>query len=237
MRIAVLEDDTHMAELMRLWLEEGGYEAQVFGEGNELIRALGRESFDLLIIDWLLPDIDGDKVLVWVREHIDWPVPVLFVTQRDAESDVVTALELGADDYMTKPVSRDVLTARVKALLRRAGQYLDAKKGVLEIPPYRIDLSTHSISCEQRSIELTQKEYDLAVFLFKNLGRVVSRGHILEAVWGRTPSLNTRTVDTHVSRLRTKLGLTDNSAIRLNAIYQHGYRLERFGNEAQTSLH
>lgn len=237
MRIAVLEDDTHMAELMRLWLEESGYEVQVFGEGNELIRALGRESFDLLIIDWLLPDIDGDKVLVWVREHLEWPVPVLFVTQRDAESDVVTALELGADDYMTKPVSRDLLMARVKALLRRSGQYLDAKKGVLEIPPYRIDFSTHSISFDQRSIELTQKEYDLAVFLFKNLGRVVSRGHILEAVWGRTPSLNTRTVDTHVSRLRSKLGLTDSSAIRLNAIYQHGYRLERYGNEPQAFLH
>jgi len=228
MRVALLEDDGHMAELMRLWLQGEGFDVQVFGQGNQLIRALGRESFDMVIVDWVLPDIPGDQVLVWLREHLDWPIPALFVSQRDDERDIVRALELGADDYMTKPLSQQVLLARVKALLRRAQQFTAQHKSIMEYPPFVIDAANHRILREGIQVELTQKEYELAAFLFNNLGRVISRGHILESVWGCSSELNTRTVDTHISRLRSKLGLsTADCGMRLTAIYQHGYRLEQ----------
>lgn len=227
MRIALLEDDQHMAQLAQLWLEGAGYDVQLFGLGETFIHGVGHDSFDLLIIDWVLPDIPGDEVLRWVRNNLDWPIPVLFVTQRDSEEDIVHALEAGADDYMSKPVSEQVLLARVKALLRRSERCRDKKTEVIECPPYKLDSSRHRIMRDSVPVELTQKEYELAAFLFNNLGHVVSRGHILESVWGFSADLNTRTVDTHVSRLRNKLGFSEESGVKLSAIYQHGYRLEQ----------
>jgi DNA-binding response OmpR family regulator len=232
LRIALLEDDEYLAELMSLWLKGVGYDVQLFRQGGDLIRAVGRESYDLLIVDWILPDIHGDEVLKWVREHLDWPIPVLFVTQKDSEEDIVHALELGADDYLSKPVSQQIFLARVKALLRRSRQFSEERVEVIDFPPYQIDLVHRRILRDGGVIELTQKEYELAVFLFNNFGRVVSRGHILESVWGHSSSLNTRTVDTHISRLRSKLDLVPDRGIKLNAIYQHGYRLESVEVEA-----
>ena len=230
MRIAVLEDDPAQAELMRLWFLDAGHECQTFAAGQQFIKVIGQESFDLLVIDWMLPDINGDKVLAWVREHIDWPIPVLFITQRDSEEDIVYALEKGADDIMTKPVTRRETLARIFALGRRAKPQ-DEAEDVVQFGGFRIDCATRAIENEGTPIDLTGKEFDLAVFLFRNCGRILSRGHILESVWGRNPDINTRTVDTHVSRLRKKLNLVPERGWRLTAIYQHGYRLERLDEE------
>lgn len=226
MQIGLLEDDVHMAKLTQLWLVDAGYEVTIFATGEALIKAIPNNHFDLLIIDWVLPDIQGDEVLSWVRNNLSWPIPILFVTQRDSESDVVHALELGADDYMSKPVSQPMLLVRVKALLRRSKQCKSLQRGAVECPPYEVDTSHHRILNEGVPVDLTQKEYELAVYLFNNLGHVVSRGHILEHVWGFSPDINTRTVDTHVSRLRSKLGFSSENGVKLSAIYQHGYRLE-----------
>jgi len=225
-KIGLLEDDPYMAELARLWLTDAGYEVVVFTTGEALIAAIPEGGFDLLIIDWILPDMQGDAVLSWVREYLDWLIPILFVTQKDREEDVVYVLELGADDYISKPVSQPILLARVKALLRRSQQCKKLRCGNVECPPYKIDMSHHRISNEGVVVDLTQKEYELAAFLFKNIGRVVSRGEILESVWGLSSDVNTRTVDTHVSRLRNKLGFSSASGVKLSAVYQHGYRLE-----------
>ena len=225
MRIALLEDDKDQAALVNLWLEGAGHEVKIFPNSREFQKAVAHDSFGLLVLDWILPDINGDEVLKWVRETVDWPIPVLFMTQRDAEEDVVHILELGADDYMAKPVSQAVLIARINALGRRARPREDDDQST-DYGAYHLDPKIHTISVNGEAIELTSREFDLAWFLFRNSGRVLSRGHILEAVWGSSPDLNTRTVDTHISRLRKKLNISEENGWRLKAIYQHGYRLE-----------
>lgn len=224
MRIALLEDDAALAQIMRSWLHEAGNECQVFSQGKALIRELGRDTYDLIILDWMLPDTDGITVLNWIRTNIDWPIPVLFVTGKDEEADIVQALENGADDYMTKPVKRMEMLARLKAISRRA---IGQEETLLDFGRYRINASSRTVYANEQPVELTQKEFDLVLFLFRSAGRVLSRGHILESVWGRSPDLNTRTVDTHVSRIRNKLDLRPENGWQLKAVYQHGYRLEQ----------
>ncbi len=229
-RIALLEDDPAQSELMRKWLAEAGYDCRHFATGKEFLRAISRDTYDLALLDWELPDMHGDEVLPALREKLDWSIPVLCITVRDQEQDVVGALQLGADDYMSKPVSRAELFARIDALLRRA-QPAASESQVLDFSPYLIDATCKSLTCNGRQIPLAQKEFDLALFLFRNAGRLLSRNYILESVWGTRGDLNTRTVDTHVSRIRAKLALTPDTGWRLRAIYRHGYRLERVRGE------
>jgi DNA-binding response OmpR family regulator len=177
------------------------------------------------MLDWELPDVSGIQVLRWVRQHNDKLTPVLFITARPFEEDIVKALEEGADDYMVKPVRRTELLARANALWRRTRAGAPAVE-VLEFPPYRIDTLERSIAFDGEPVELTQKEFELAVFLFRNAGRLLSRGHIFEAVWGRSATLSSRTTDTHLSRVRSKLKLQPEHGYRLVSVYNYGYRLE-----------
>jgi two-component system, OmpR family, response regulator RegX3 len=225
-RIALLEDDPDQALLVRKWLGDAGHHCEHFNASKAFIREVKRESFDLLILDWLVPEMNGLEVLDWVRDNLDWRIPIIFVTTMDREEDIVKALEHGADDYMTKPVREREMQARISAVLRRTAA-VDETRPVLEFEPYAIDQENHVVSNNGSKVELTQKEYELTLFLFKNAGRIMSRGHILQSVWGRNPDINTRTVDTHVSRIRTKLGINPDGPWRLSSIYQHGYRLER----------
>jgi DNA-binding response OmpR family regulator len=226
MQIALLEDDPDQAELLELWLMEAGHKTVCFGNGHEAIRGLLHASFDLLILDWIVPGLDGLEVLDWVREHIDWPMPVLFITRRDKESDVVTALERGADDYMPKPIKRREMLARIQVIMRR-GRAPQHTGSVIEYPPYTLNGTRRQVECNGTKIVLTEKEFDLALLLFRNSGRALSRSYILENVWGKKPNIITRTVDTHISRLRRKLDIKPENGWQLISIYQHGYRLEQ----------
>ncbi len=227
MRIALVEDDPDQAALLEVWFADEGFECHVFENGNKALKAFQKESFDLILLDWYLPDINGDKILAWIREHIDWQVPVIFVTQRDAEEDIAYALEQGADDYVPKPIKPLVLKARVHALLRRVHGADQQINKTLEFGVYRLDPKSHQLFLDNEQVSLTQKEFELALFLFRNVGRLLSRAHLLESVWGHNAELNTRTLDTHISRLRKKLKLGNAEAgWRLSAIYHHGYRLE-----------
>lgn len=226
MRIALLEDDPDQAALFMEWLKAAGYVVEHFSKGKLFIRGIKRESFDALLLDWMVPDMDGFEVLRWVRENFDWPIPVIFVTAKDQEDDIVRALEQGADDYITKPAKQRELVARINAVVRRAAS-VDEAQVTIDFEPFHIDLGNHEVQRNGERVEVTQKEYELIVFLFRNIGRVLSRAHILESVWGRNPDINTRTVDTHVSRIRTKLALAQEMGWKLSSIYQHGYRLER----------
>jgi two-component system response regulator RegX3 len=224
-RIAVLEDDADQVELMQSWLKEVGHECQDFGSGSAFKTALMRETFDLLVVDWNLPDTTGPEVLSWVREHLDWRIPVLFVTSRDHEEDIVYALQHGADDYMTKPVKQQETLARITALGRRS-QPLGEEETNLKQGRFEFDIANRQVIIDTDTVQLTNKEFDLALLLFRNPGRLLSRNYILENIWGTTAELSTRTVDTHISRVRNKLGIHPDNGVRLNAIYNHGYRLE-----------
>lgn len=231
MRIGLLEDNRSQLELMRRWIEAAGHSCSAFAWGKAFLREIGRETYDLYIIDWELPDLSGTEVLAWIRNNVVEPVPVLFVTARDAEQDIVEALNRGADDYMVKPVRRMELMARVAALGRRSGSNLKDGATALEVGGLRIDLQTRRVFRGDEQIRLTRKDYELAMFLLRNRGRLLSRGHILEVVWGRSAAVNTRTVDTHMSRLRKKLGLVPEAGWHLSSIYQQGYRLELMADE------
>ena len=226
MRIAVLEDDQSQADLLKLWLEEADHLCTCFTSGKAFVKHIGRESYDLNILDWGIPDMTGEEVLEWIRKNIPTPVPVMFITARHEEEDIVTALEKGADDYLVKPVRKMEVIARVNALERRSRKEVMSKEKV-QVDPFTIEVTQRKMLRDGKAIELTLKEFDLALFLFRHLGQLLSRGHILESIWGRNPDLNTRTVDTHISRIRNKLDLTPESGLRLSSIYFYGYRLER----------
>jgi len=226
MRIVILEDDHDQADLLVAWLEEAGHQCDVFNDGNAFVRAYKKDSYDLVLLDWMVPKLSGIEVLKHLRAHLDNVVPVVFITQRDAENDIVEALEAGADDYMAKPVRHMETMARVNAIARRVGYGERNTMDLYEHPPYSIDTKLRHVMLNGDVVEMTQREYELTLFLFKNIGRVISRGHLLEMVWGTSSKLNTRTVDTHISRLRSKLGLDAQENWKLTSVYRHGYRLE-----------
>lgn len=226
MRIVILEDDLDQAELLKAWLEEAGHQTKVYSDGTLFIRAYTKDSYDLVLLDWMVPSMNGIEVLKHLRSQIDNIVPVVFITQKDQEENIVEALESGADDYMSKPVRQLETMARVNAIARRMGFGDQNTLDEYDQTPYFIDTRLREVKLNGDVIEMTQKEYELTLFLFKNIGRVVSRGHLLEMVWGTSSQINTRTVDTHISRLRTKLKLEEQEFWQLTSVYRHGYRLE-----------
>ena len=227
MRVAILEDDPDQADLVRLWLTDAGYSVFCFGDGGSFLRAIRRDSFDLYLLDWLLPDISGLVVLGKIRSELEDFTPVIVATVRDDERSIVDALETGADDYIVKPVRRGELVARAQSILRRMAGNSPGEQ-TLDADPFVLDLGNKTVSINGDDVALTGREFALAVFLFRNVGKMLSRSHILEQIWGiENREVSTRTVDTHVSRLRKKLQLNENNGWRLSSVYQHGYRIEK----------
>lgn len=233
LRISILEDDPDQLALLKRWLMDDGHDVHGYLGGRDAMKHAGRESFDLFVIDWQVPDVSGIDVLMWLRANVSKQAPVLFITVRDSEQDIVFALENGADDYMVKPVRRQETLARVHALLRRA--YPRAEDKLLSFPPFEIDVGRGEVRRGGSRLELTPKEFELTVVLFRNLGRLLSRSHLQEAVWGRSGDLVTRTVDTHVSQVRKKLDLRAETGFRVVPIYNYGYRLEQVGESASSA--
>ncbi len=228
--IALVEDDQLQAELYRGILELAGHKVAVFQAVIDFRRALARGGFDLLVLDWMLPDESGVDVVGWLRSSAYAAVPVLMLTMRDQELDVLTAFESGADDYLVKPTNRAMLLVRVNALLRRGGL---AEVGPLTAhPPYAIDTRRRVVQIHGDQVELTEKEFDLASALFRRANLMVSRDQLLSEVWRMPAGVETRSVDTYVSRLRKRLRLDGSHGWRLRTIYQHGYRLEQVDLES-----
>jgi two-component system response regulator RegX3 len=228
-KIAVVDDDQDVASLLCLWLEEEGYTCVSYHDGQDFTREVGNEQFGAVLLDWMMPEVDGEQVLTWLRSKQDWETPVIFVTSRTTEDDMVRILNEGADDYITKPVSRRELLARITAVTRRSSKRTPQE--IIEIGPYQIDPHSRSLRFDGESIKLTDKEFELATYIFNHIGRLLSRNQILFNVWGYESDVNTRTVDTHISRIRKKLHLTPENGWRLSSIYHQGYRLERLTTE------
>ncbi len=222
MRVAVLEDDADHAALVTRALEQGGHSHAVYSTGARFIQAMVRETFDVLVLDWMMPDMSGLDVLDWVRQ-LENHTPVIFVTSRDAEEDIVQALAHGADDYLVKPPRAGELLARLSALKRRSDNL--SASGSLVAGPYEFDPAQSVVRLHGEVLELTQRQFELAQVLFRNSGRLLSRQYLLEAVWGLNDTVQTRTLDIHISQLRNQLQLADNGW-RINSVYAHGYRLE-----------
>ena len=223
--IGLLEDDEDQSRLLEAWLTQAGYTVRCYPGASEFRRRLGAASIDLLILDWNLPEESGLSVLRALRDAGS-PLPVLFLTARNAEADIVAGLREGADDYVVKPAKQGELLARVEVLLRRTHLQMDAGTDE-DAEPYRFDTVRRRVVVAGEEIPLTDREFDLVLFLVRRRGRVVSRETLLENIWNIRGDVATRTVDTHVSRLRKKLQLAGENGWRLNAVYQHGYRLER----------
>lgn len=224
MRIAIVDDDSDIAALMMLWLEEENHECTHYSSGQDFIKVVRSKNFDIILLDWIMPDFDGEQTLNWIKNHDDIDIPVIFVTQKATEDDVAKILTLGADDYITKPIRHKEMLARINAVARRANPHIDDE--IIELTPYRIDSTSREVTIDGEQIKLTEKEFKLVQFLFKNIGRLLSRDHILSAVWGYDLGMNTRTVDTHMSRIRKKLDILPEKGWRLSSIYHQGYRLE-----------
>ncbi len=228
--IGILEDDDDQSALLDLWLSDAGYDVSVFRTGPEFIRATQSQVFDLMLLDWNLPEMSGFEVLEWVRMNVRVRVPILFLTTRTEEQHIVAALEAGADDYVTKPANHQELVARVGALARRSG-LLEEQSDVLEIGEFVLDRKLGQVSRGEEQIALTKREFDLAWFLFNNLAKILSREYLLRHIWNMSAAVNTRTVDTHISRIRSKLGLRPEQGWQLSSVYHYGYRLERLNTD------
>ena len=224
--IGILEDDVDQSALLEVWLEDAGYVTRVFSSGPEFIRAIQLEGFDLLLLDWNLPEMSGLEVLEWVRHNVHDHVPVLFLTTRGEERHVVAALEAGADDYVSKPARPQELIARIRSLARRSG-LVQPERDSIEIEGYVLDRSSVSVTVDNDDVPLTQREFELAWMLFENQDKILSREYLLRNIWNISAAVKTRTVDTHVSRVRSKLNLRPENGWRLSSVYHYGYRLEQ----------
>jgi DNA-binding response OmpR family regulator len=233
MRVAALHDDSTQHQISHQAVAALGHECRRFDSSVALLRALRTERFDLLLIDWSLPDFSGLEVLRWARVQLKERVPVLFTTEARSEADVIEGLAAGADDFMVKPVRTDELGARINALLRRT--YHRHHQADLAFGRYTLEPTMRRVLVGEVAVALKHKEFDLALFLFQNLGRLLAREHLLQAVWGISASVASRSLDTHVSRVRTKLALTPENGFRLAAIYGVGYRLEVVSESASTA--
>lgn len=224
--VALVEDDPVHATIYSGWLEQAGHRVSVYVSATEFRRRLGAESVDALLLDWTLPDATGLEVLDWLKHSPHATLPVIFVTGNDDEAAVVAALRAGAEDYVAKPARMNELLARVESVLRRAG-FTHTTTPVIDAPPFRLEPVQRRLYLHGELQETTDREFELLAFLFRRAGRIVSRESLLAEVWNLSADVPTRTIDTHVSRLRKKLGLNGENGWRLAGVYQHGYRLER----------
>ena len=229
MRIALLEDEPEQSQHVQGIICESGHSCDAFETGQAFLSSVLHDNYDLMVLDWQIPDMTGLDVLKNVRAQINWRVPVLFLTQRDSETDIVSALDAGADDYIAKPARAAELVARINALSRRSQSGQNTAQ--LCFGPFVINTQQRSVELHSETLALTDKDYELLLFLFQNQGRLLTREALLERVWGIYHNVNTRTVDTHISRLRRRLGLNPDNGFRIKTIYQRGYRLEALSQQ------
>lgn len=226
MIVAILEDVVAQANFVAAWLEKAGHQPLVRHDGDSFVELVSRERVDLLLLDWDVPGKSGIEVMRWVREQFGAQLPIVMMTQHDGEDDIVHGLDNGADDYLVKPLRERELVARVNAQMRK--YYPQAGQGRrIEIGRFVIDAAEHVARIDGRAVELSQREFELALMLFENVGRIVSKDALIKRIWGGVDRRYDATLATYVSKLRSALELRSHNGLVISTIYNHGYRLER----------
>jgi two-component system alkaline phosphatase synthesis response regulator PhoP len=218
-KILVVDDELNILELVKLYLERDGYKVEAVSTGNDALAKMNTFNPDLIVLDVMLPDMDGFEVCRQVRKKSN--VPIIMLTARKEDVDKIVGLELGADDYLTKPFNPRELVARVKAIIRRY-QAGPATSEVLEIGKMRIDIARQEVSVDKQPVKLRTKEFALLTTLAQNLGIVLSREKLLELVWGFDYYGETRTVDVHINHLRDKIAA---SGVNIETMRGTGYKM------------
>ncbi|HEV8557226.1 MAG TPA: response regulator transcription factor [Actinophytocola sp.] len=225
-RVLIVEDEESFADPLAFLLRKEGFTAAVAGTGQQALEEFDRNGADIVLLDLMLPGMSGTDVCKALRQRS--AVPVIMVTARDSEIDKVVGLELGADDYVTKPYSARELIARVRAVLRRGGEAGDGEllPQVLAAGPVRMDVERHVVTVDGAEISLPLKEFDLLEYLLRNVGRVLTRGQLIDRVWGADYVGDTKTLDVHVKRLRSKIEPDPSSPRHLVTVRGLGYKFE-----------
>ena len=223
-RVLVVEDEESFSDALSFMLRREGYEVGVAADGATALDEFDRHGADLVLLDLMLPGISGTEVCRTLRQRST--VPIIMVTAKDGEVDKVVGLELGADDYVTKPFSSRELVARIRAVLRRRGEPEEMLPSVLEAGPVRIDVDRHVVVVRGQTIAMPLKEFDLLELLVRNAGRVLTRGQIIDRVWGSDYVGDTKTLDVHVKRLRAKIEDDPRNPATILTVRGLGYKYE-----------
>ena len=225
-RILVVEDEESFSDALSYMLGKEGFEAVVAATGPDALAEFDRNGADIVLLDLMLPGLPGTEVCRELRARSN--VPIIMLTAKDSEIDKVVGLELGADDYVTKPYSARELIARVRAVLRRGGEGAaesDGNLGILEAGPVRMDVERHVVAVDGEAVALPLKEFDLLELLLRNAGRVLTRGQLIDRVWGADYVGDTKTLDVHVKRIRSKIEADPGAPQLLLTVRGLGYKL------------
>ena len=223
-RVLVVEDEESFSDALSFQLQREGFEVETAATGTEALVAFDRNGADIVLLDLMLPGLSGTEVCRTLRSKSS--VPIIMVTARDAEVDKVVGLELGADDYVTKPFSSRELIARIRAVLRRGGEPEELITATVEAGPVRMDVERHVVTVDGDQIAMPLKEFDLLELLLRNAGRVLTRGQLIDRVWGSDYVGDTKTLDVHVKRLRAKIEPDPGSPKYLVTVRGLGYKFE-----------
>ena len=223
-RILVVEDEPSFSDALSYMLRKEGFEVALAATGPDGIEEFGRSGADLVLLDLMLPGLSGLEVCRQLRATSD--VPVIMLTAKDAEVDKVVGLEIGADDYVTKPFSARELVARIRAVLRRHGEKEETDTSVLEAGPVRMDVDRHVVTVDGAEASMPLKEFELLEFLLRNTGRVLTRSQLIDRVWGSDYVGDTKTLDVHVKRLRSKIEPEPAKPVHLLTVRGLGYKFE-----------
>lgn len=223
-RILIVEDETSLSEPLAFLLGREGYETEIAADGPTALLAFGRAGADLVLLDLMLPGLPGTEVCRELRMRSS--VPIIMLTAKDSEVDIVVGLELGADDYVTKPYSTRELLARIRAVLRRHVDADDVEEGILEAGNVRMDVERHAVEIGGQEVSMPLKEFELLEMLLRNAGRVLTRGQLIDRVWGPDYFGDTKTLDVHIKRIRAKVEPDPASPSRIVTVRGLGYRFE-----------
>jgi two-component system response regulator RegX3 len=223
-RVLVVEDEPNLREPLVYLLEKEGYEVLEAENGNAAIESFRKNSPELILLDLMLPGISGNEVCRIIRQESQ--VPIIMITAKDTEIDKVVGLEIGADDYVTKPYSTRELLARMKAVLRRGAELPVSESGLLRAGPVAMDLDRHTVSVNGEPIQMPLKEFELLELLIENVNRVLTRGQIIDRVWGSNYFGDTKTLDVHVKRVRSKIEEDPSRPRHLITVRGLGYKFE-----------